>query len=224
MKISDNKYVTLAYDLNVGEGDERELMEHATVEQPMEFIFGTSSMLDAFEKQLENKDVGEEFNFQLTPEEAYGEYDDAQLLELPKNIFEVEGKIDSEILFEGNIVPMMDSSGNRLMGSVVNIGDDFVTMDFNHPLAGENMHFSGKVLGVRDASPEEVAALFSGGGCGSGNCGCGSKDSNGGGCGCGSTGGGCSSNGGGCGSGNCGCETKGSGGGCGCGSGGCGSC
>jgi FKBP-type peptidyl-prolyl cis-trans isomerase SlyD len=121
--------------------------------------------------------------------------------ELPKKIFEIEGKIDNEILFEGNVVPMMDSSGNRLMGSVVEIGEDIVTMDFNHPLAGENMYFTGKVLGVRDASAEEIAALFSGGGCGCGSCDCGSKGSGAegeGSCGCGS------SNGGGCGSGGCG--------------------
>ena len=196
MKISENKYVVLSYDLNVGEGEEKELMEQATIEQPMEFIFGTNSMLDAFEKQLEGKEAGAEFDFSLTPNDAYGEYDDAQIIELPKNIFEIEGKVDSNVLFEGNVVPMMDSSGSRLMGSVVSIGDDFVTMDFNHPLAGENMHFSGKVLDVREASAEEIAALFSGGGCGCGSGGCGSGED---GCGCGGQ------NGGGCGSGGCNC-------------------
>ena len=201
MKISENKYVVLAYDLNVGEGEEKELMEQAPGEKPMEFIFGTNSMLDAFEKQLEGKEAGTEFDFHITPDDAYGEYDEAQVLELPKNIFEIEGKIDSDVLFEGNVVPMMDSSGNRLTGSVISIGDDFVTMDFNHPLAGENMYFSGKVLDVREASAEELAALFSTGGCGCGSGGCGSEGcgSNDGGCGCGSE------NGGGCGSGGCNC-------------------
>src|SRR5690554_1110741 len=202
MRISDNKYITLSYDLNVGEGDNLELMEQATEEQPMEFIFGTNMMLDAFEREIEGLEQGAEFNFQLTPEDAYGEYDDAQVIELPKKIFKIEGKIDNEVLFEGNVVPMMDSSGNRLMGSVVEIGDDIVTMDFNHPLAGEKMHFTGKVLGVRDASPEEIAALFSGVGCGCGSCDCGSEGSgkeNGEACGCGS------SNGDGCGSGGCNC-------------------
>ena len=192
MQISDNKYVTLAYDLNVGEGDERELMERATAQQPLEFIFGTNSMLEAFEKQLEGLSQGDAFSFLLTPEEAYGDYDDTKVIELPKNIFEIDGKIDEEVLFEGNTLPMMDSSGNRLVGSVVSIGDDVVTMDFNHPLAGEIMHFEGTVTGVREASAEEIAALFAGGcGCGSGEengCGCGPGESQGGGCGCGSGG------------------------------------
>jgi FKBP-type peptidyl-prolyl cis-trans isomerase SlyD len=188
MKISENKYVTLSYDLNVGEGEERELMEQATAERPMEFIFGTNSMLEAFEKQLEGLSKGDTFSFQLTPEEAYGDYDDSKIVELPKHIFEIDGKIDDQVLFEGNTVPMMDSSGNRLSGSVVSIADDVVTMDFNHPLAGETMHFEGAVTGVRDASAEEIAALFSGGGCGCGSGGCGScgEENDEGGCGCGS--------------------------------------
>ena len=201
MKISENKYVTLSYDLNVGEGEERELMEQATAERPMEFIFGTNSMLEAFEKQLEGLSKGDTFSFQLTPEEAYGDYDDSKIVELPKHIFEIDGKIDDQVLFEGNTVPMMDSSGNRLSGSVVSIADDVVTMDFNHPLAGETMHFEGAVTGVRDASAEEIAALFSGGGCGCGSGGCGScgEENDEDGCGCGSE-----SGSGGCGSG-CNC-------------------
>ena len=199
MKISDNKYVTLTYDLNVGEGDERELMEQATAERPLEFIFGTNSMLEAFEKQIEGLSEGDTFSFRLTPDEAYGDYDEEKVLDLPKSIFEIDGKIDENVLFEGNTVPMMDSSGNRLTGSVVEVGEKMVTMDFNHPLAGELMHFAGTVTGVREASAEEIAALFSGGGCG-----------------CGS--GGCSTGGCGCGEGeedaSCGCAS-GSGGGCG---------
>lgn len=169
MKISANKYVTLVYDLHVGEGDERELMEQATTENPLEFIFGTNSMLESFEGHIDGLVEGDTFQFSLSPDEAYGDYDDTKIVELPKNIFEVDGKIDEEILFEGNTVPMMDTSGNRLMGSVVSVEDDIVTMDFNHPLAGETMHFSGSVIGVREASAQEIAALFSDGGCGCGS-------------------------------------------------------
>ena len=63
MQISDNKYVTVTYDLNVGEGEERELMERATAQQPLEFIFGTNSMLDAFENQLRGLSQGDKFSF-----------------------------------------------------------------------------------------------------------------------------------------------------------------
>ncbi len=193
MKISANKYVSLAYDLNVGEGEERELMESATTESPLEFIFGTNSMLEAFEEQIDGLSEGDKFSFSLTPEQAYGDYDESKIIELPINIFEVDGKVDNEMLVEGNTLPMMDSSGNRLMGSVVSVDDKSVTMDFNHPLAGETMHFEGSVTGVREASAEEIAALFSAGGCdcGSGGCGCGDGNEAGG-CGSGGCGSGCS--------------------------------
>lgn len=171
MKISPNKFVSLSYDLNVGEGDEKELMERATPEQPLEFIFGTNSMLEAFENNLDELSEGDEFSFTLTPEQAYGEYDDEHVVDLPKNIFEVDGKIDDKVVFEGNVIPMMDANGNRLNGSVVSVGGDTVKMDFNHPLAGETLNFTGKVLTVREASAEEIAALLAPhGGCG---CGCG---------------------------------------------------
>lgn len=172
MKISTNKYVTLTYELNVGEGDDRELIEQATIERPLEFIFGTNTMLEAFESNLEGLEEGDHFSFSLSPEESYGEHDEDKVIDLPKTIFEVNGKIDEEVVFEGNMVPMMDAEGNRLMGSVVCIGDEMVTMDFNHPLAGETMYFEGTVVGVREASAEEIAALSSGSDCGSDDCDC----------------------------------------------------
>lgn len=195
MKISTNKFVALSYDLNVGEGEERELMERATAETPLEFIFGTNSMLEAFERNLDGKAEGDSFDFVLTPEEAYGEYDDEAVVDLPRNIFEQDGKLNEEVIFEGNTVPMMDTNGNRLNGSVVEVKEDVVRMDFNHPLAGETLNFTGKVLIVRESTPEEIAALFApqgGCGCGSG-CGCGDSEDSG--CGCGSNGeaGGCGS-------------------------------
>ena len=180
MKIETNKYVTLAYDLHVDEGDDKELMESATKEAPLEFIFGTNSMLQAFEDQIEGKATGDTFSFTLTPDEAYGDYQDEKLLDLPKNIFQVDGEINEELLFEGNTIPMMDTEGNKLMGSVVEVKDDVVSMDFNHPLAGEIMHFTGSVLEVRDPTTEEIASLYAqseeGGGCsGCADSGCGDR-------------------------------------------------
>lgn len=159
-------------------------------------------MLEAFEKNLDGLVEGDSFDFVLTPDEAYGEYDDEHVVDLPRNIFEVDGKLNEEVIFEGNTVPMMDSNGNRLNGSVVAVKDEVVTMDFNHPLAGETLNFSGQVITVRESTPEEIAALFApqGGGCGCGSgCGCGDEEDAS--CGCGSN----EQSGGGCGSG-CGCH------------------
>ena len=107
-------------------------------------------MLPAFEKALNGLEVGGTFNFSIEPAEAYGEYNEEHVLDLPKNIFEVDGKFDAEMIKEGNTVPMMDSNGNRMNGSVLEVKDDIVVMDFNHPLAGETLHFSGEVIAVHE--------------------------------------------------------------------------
>ncbi|WP_102406722.1 FKBP-type peptidyl-prolyl cis-trans isomerase [Parabacteroides bouchesdurhonensis] len=184
MKITANKFVAVTYDLNVGEGEERELMERATAEVPLKFIYGTGMMLPAFEDALKGLEVGDSFNFSIAPANAYGEYVEEHVIDLPKNIFEVEGKFDAEMIKEGNTVPMMDSNGNRMNGSVLEIKEDIVVMDFNHPLAGETLHFNGKVIDVHEATAEEIAAMTAsadGCGCGCDDCGEHGHDS----CGCG---------------------------------------
>lgn len=198
MKISDGKYVAVVYDLTTGEGEAMEVMERATDETPLEFIFGTNSMLASFENKLDGLGIGDTFDFSLSPEDAYGEYEQEKVVELPKDIFKnEEGVVEEAVLFQGNSLPMMDSTGNQLLGTVVEVRGDIVVMDFNHPMAGQVMHFVGRVKEVREATPEDVAAFFGDAGCGCGG-GCGSS--------CGSS---------------CGddsCET-GCGGGCGCGCG-----
>ncbi|MDR1402406.1 MAG: FKBP-type peptidyl-prolyl cis-trans isomerase [Tannerellaceae bacterium] len=184
MKIAANKFVTVIYDLNVGEGEERELMERATAEVPLSFIFGTGMMLAAFEDGLKGLKTGSTFSFTITPDNGYGAFNEEHIMELPKNMFEVDGKFDSDTVKEGNVVPMLDGDGNRLNGAVIEIKKDAVIMDFNHPLAGETLHFTGEIIDVHDPSAEEIASMSSAG-C---DCGCGCEDDacSGGGCkGCG---------------------------------------
>jgi FKBP-type peptidyl-prolyl cis-trans isomerase SlyD len=145
--------------LNVGDGEERELMEKATREEPMSFIFGVGMMLPSFEEELSGLEVGDTFNFTINPADAYGEYNEEHLMELPKTVFEIEGKFDTNMVKEGNVVPMMDSSGNRLNGSVMEVKEDIVLIDFNHPLAGETLHFSGEVIDVHNPTEQEIATL-----------------------------------------------------------------
>lgn len=189
MKITTNKYVAVTYDLYVGEGEERELMERATEEVPLKFIYGIGMMLPAFESALKELEEGAAFDFTIAPEDGYGVYQEDYVVELPKNIFEVDGKFDSEMIVEGNLVPMMDANGNQMNGVVNEVKEDVVIMDFNHPLADETLHFSGKVIDVHEPTAEEIAALTSpAGGCGCDDCGsdCGDHSQNGGcGCGCG---------------------------------------
>jgi len=171
MKISDEKVVSVTYDLTVvDENGEKELMEKATKENPLTFMYGMGMMLPDFEKNIEGLKVGDKFSFTLQPEEAYGEYIEENVVELPKHIFEVDGKFDSEHIVEDATIPMMTETGHRMMGSVLEVKEEVVLMDFNHPLAGEELHFDGEVIDVHEPTPEEIAALTEPGGCNCGDC------------------------------------------------------
>ena len=185
MKITANKAVSAEYELYVdGETEgELELMEKATSEQPLSFVYGLGMMLPKFEENLFGLEVGDKFDFVINTEDGYGEYDDESVLDLDRAIFEIDGKLDEEMIYEGNVVPLMDNEGNRINAQVVTITDTHVKVDLNHPLAGETLHFKGSVLEVREASEKELEALM-GGGCGSG-CGCGDGGCVSGSCGCG---------------------------------------
>lgn len=190
MKITANKVVNAEYELYVdGENGELELMERATPQQPLNFIYGVGMMLPKFEENIEGYEAGESFEFTISNEEAYGPYDDDAVVELERSVFEIDGKLDEEMVFEGNVVPLMDNEGNRIQAQVVTINDTHVTVDLNHPLAGETLHFKGKVLEVRDATEDELKAIFGGGcSCGSDGCGCGDDNEE---CGCGNDSCGC---------------------------------
>ncbi len=170
MKIDNNKVVNVEYELFVTtEKNELELMERATAENPLNFIYGAGMMLPKFEANLFGLSVNETFEFVLSKEDAYGEYEDERVVKLERSVFEIDGKLDESIVFEGNVVPLMDSEGNRLQGMVDKVTDTHVTIDLNHPLAGETLTFKGKILSVREATEEDLKVLQ--GGC-SGNCNC----------------------------------------------------
>lgn len=184
MKITTNKFVSAEYELFVDaeQEGELELMERATAKEPLSFIFGVGMMLPKFEEKLFGLEQGASFDFTIQNEDAYGPYMDENVIDLDRSIFEIDGKLDEEMVFPGGIVPLMDTEGNRLQAEVIEVGKDKVKVDLNHPLAGETLHFKGKVLEVRDATEQELAALMGGG------CGCGCDDSSCGGdqgCGCG---------------------------------------
>lgn len=198
METAENKYITVAYELYTTEDGEKEMMEKATAEHPFQFISGLGTTLDAFESQIASLNKGDKFEFTIACTDAYGEFDDEHVIELPKNIFEVDGRFDSERIYAGNVVPLMDSEGHRLNGTVVEVKPEAVVIDMNHPLAGADLTFVGEVIENRPATNEEIEGMvnmMSGeGGCGCGcgsDCGdgcgegCGDDDCKEGGCGCG---------------------------------------
>ena len=145
--------------------------------QPLEFIFGTGMLLPKFEEAILGKEIGESVSFTLEAKDGYGEVIADAIVDLPKDIFMVDGKLAEDILFEGSQVPMSDAQGNRMMGIVKEVGESTVKMDFNHPMAGKTLNFDVEVVSVRDVTPEDLQGGCSCGECG-GDCGegCGDHD------------------------------------------------
>lgn len=114
-------------------------------------------MQPKFEQNLADLKVNDNFEFTLQADDAYGQLINEAVIELPIDVFMVEGKIDPEMLKVDNIIPMQDNQGNPLEGKVIEVGETTVKMDFNHPMAGQNLHFTGTIVDLRDATEEEIS-------------------------------------------------------------------
>ena len=178
MEENKNNYISVSYKLYSIDNGESEFTEEAPASRPFQFISGLGLTLEAFESQLIGLQAGDKFDFIIPQGEAYGEYAEEHVLDLPRPLFEVDGKFDTERVVEGAVLPMMTAEGQRINGLVTEVRSDVVVMDMNHPLAGCDLHFCGEVLENRPATNEELAqmARMMSGGCGGG---------------CGSCGGGC---------------------------------
>jgi FKBP-type peptidyl-prolyl cis-trans isomerase SlyD len=152
--IEKNKVVTLNYKLT--EAGKSEEIESTYGGQPLMFIFETGTMLPKFEENLKNLNQGDKFNFVLKAADAYGEVIESAITEIPKTAFAQDGKIDEDIIQLGKVLPMQDKDGNRFDGIIVEINDDSIKMDFNHPLAGFDLNFEGEITEVRDATELEL--------------------------------------------------------------------
>jgi FKBP-type peptidyl-prolyl cis-trans isomerase SlyD len=155
MTVGDKKVVSMTYILreNNANGD---IIQQVNEDRPFVYLFGMGGLLPAFKANLEGLKKGETFDFVLAKEDAYGVPSSENILRLDKKVFEVEGKFDEEMIKVGEVIPMEDEEGTPLSGKIVEIGDDYVAVDFNHPLAGMDLFFEGKIIDIRDATPEEL--------------------------------------------------------------------
>ena len=156
MKIRKNKVVTMTYTLRFDDNDGG-IIQEVNEEKPFIHLFGNGSLLPAFESNLDSLEPDAVFAFNLTPENGYGEFNKDAIIELDKSIFEKDGKIDETLVKVGNMITMQDQESHPIDGKVIELKSDKVVMDFNHPLAGQNLHFSGKIIDVREASEEELS-------------------------------------------------------------------
>jgi FKBP-type peptidyl-prolyl cis-trans isomerase SlyD len=156
MTVGQNKVVSVNYTLKNKKTGEQ--VEQTSKEHPFVFIFGIGGLLPDFESNLSGKNPGDKFDFFIDAAAGYGARHEDHVVMIPVDAFKGEdGKLDSENVKVGVTLPMVDNEGNRMYGQVLEINDEFVKMDFNHPLAGEDLHFAGEILDVREATPDELA-------------------------------------------------------------------
>lgn len=172
METIAHKYVTVAYELfSDNEKGIHELIEKAPAEHPFQFISGMGIALDSFEQKILALSEGEKFDFTLSQDEAYGPYEQAHVLNLPKETFSINGKFDKDMVYPGAVLPLVNADGIRFEGLVLEVKENEVEIDLNHPLAGRDLHFRGEVVTLRDATDDELKELIKQMS-GEGGCGC----------------------------------------------------
>ena len=158
--MSDNKYISVTYKLYTTDNGKTTMAEHAPEDKPFVFISGFGITLPDFEKEIVNLNEGDEFDFTLSKEQAYGEFVEERVIDLDRSIFMINGHFDHDNIYEDAYVELQNADGNLFMAHVLEIGEEKVKMDLNHPLAGKALNFKGKVLESRPATNEEIQGVI----------------------------------------------------------------
>jgi len=154
-RISDQHVVTLTYELREG-GPEGPLMERMNANYPFIFLFGAGKLLPKFEEYLEGLGPDDQFEFILSPEEAYGPHHEGNIIRLLLDQFMINGDIPPDTLVKGNNVQLTADNGETFSGTILRWDDTHVWVDFNHAMAGKTLHFKGAILNIRKATLDEL--------------------------------------------------------------------
>lgn len=153
MRIANNTVVSIQFQLTNQAG---QLLDSAPADAPLEYLHGAEGILPALETALTGMAAGDSFDITITPGQGFGERH-AHLVEvLPRSALAM---VESDQLAIGRQVERSDESGVKMNFVVTAFDDDTITLDGNHPLAGMELHFRGSVMGVREATAEELAEL-----------------------------------------------------------------
>ena len=156
MVIEKNTVVTLHYRLQA-DNENGGLIEETFNSDPLAFLFGSGQMIPEFERNLDGKKENDDFAFSIKSADAYGGHDPEAVVVLPKDSFIIDGKLAEDLMSPGTTIPMSDQDGNRLTGTVLEVLEEGVSVDFNHPMAGQDLYFAGNVESIRMATPEEIS-------------------------------------------------------------------
>ena len=152
MKIDKNHVVALHYTLNaLDDNGEKIFIEKTDAENPFAFLYGVGMMLPKFEEELNGLQAGDQRSFTITPEEGYGEKVDSANTQLPAEMFGESGMPPV-----GAVLPLQDPEGNHINAIVLEVTDEAVTVDLNHPMAGKTLQFDIEVVETRPATEEEL--------------------------------------------------------------------
>jgi len=147
MKVSENAVVVIDYTLTDNEG---EVIDSSEGAGPLAYLHGMGNIISGLEEALLGKEAGDEVNASIEPAKAYGERQEDMKQEVPKELFGGIDKIEVGMQFQS------ETDGGPVMVTVVAIGDEMITVDGNHPLAGVHLNFDVKIREVREASEEEL--------------------------------------------------------------------
>lgn len=155
MNISPNSVVALTYELHTtNEEGQQVFVEKADEQNPLVFLYGVGMMLPKFEEHLTGLKTGDEYSFELSAADGYGDIDPGAYADLPKTMFTEAG---GELPNVGDVIPLQDNNGNQFRAGVTSVHDETISVDLNHPMAGKNLLFSGVILNVREATQDELA-------------------------------------------------------------------
>lgn len=147
MQVEKNKVVSMHYTLKSAQGD---VIDSSIGSQPLVYIQGIGNIIPGLEKQLEGKSAGEKVLAIVLPEDAYGVVRNELIQVVPKSGFEGDDELTEGIQVE------VETGKGRMIARVTKIDGNDVTLDMNHPLAGETLYFDVEITHVRAASADEL--------------------------------------------------------------------
>ncbi len=148
MEVSKDKVVSIDYTLTGAQGN---VLDTSQGRGPLAYLHGASNIIPGLESALEGKSLGDQLNVTIAPEQAYGQHDPRMVQVVPRTAFQGAPTITAGMQFQGNT-----QSGPRVI-TVTKVEGDNITIDANHPLAGQTLTFDVKVVEIRDATAEELS-------------------------------------------------------------------
>ncbi len=148
MTVTKDRVVSINYTLT---DDEGQVLDSSEGREPLSYIQGVGAIIPGLEQALEGREQGENVSVSLSPEDAYGDYNEELIVNVPKERFP-----EPEQLEVGGQVQAQTADGGVQILTVAEIGNEEVTLDANHPLAGQGLHFEVSIEQVRDATEEEL--------------------------------------------------------------------